>query len=39
MEVDGCREIGTELKNFENIPFRGCIWSSTSAVLGPVWFS
>jgi hypothetical protein len=31
MEVDGCREIGTELENFENIPFRGWIWSSTSA--------
>jgi hypothetical protein len=31
MEVDRCREIGTELENFENIPFRGWIWSSTSA--------
>jgi hypothetical protein len=31
MEVDGCREIGTELENFENIPFRGWIWSSTRA--------
>jgi hypothetical protein len=30
MKVDGCKEIGTELENFENIPFRGWIWRLTS---------